>query len=494
MMRQDNRFPPIAAATAALSIAAVLFVACATNPATGRRQLALMSVEQEIAMGREAHQEILQSMGAYDDPELQAYVDRIGQRLAQASERPDLPWTFTVIDDPSVNAFALPGGFIYLTRGILGYMRSEAEMASVLGHEIGHVTARHSVERISKAQLANIGLVAGMILSPEMRSYGDLAQTGLGVLFLKFSRDDERQADDLGFRYLNQAGYEPREMVEMFRVLDRVSEGSGAGRLPDWLATHPSPTNRIDRLQQAIAAAPAEVLGDRIERDPFLARIDGVVFGSDPREGYFLGQIFYHPELAFTFRFPEEWKLQNRKEAVVGVSPREDAIVALTLEDADSPGEAARRFFRQRGVAQGRSWRSSIGGMPAASNSFQVDRQQGGDLAGLVAFVEKDGRVYRLLGFTEERRLSTYDELLAESLGSFEELRDRRFLDVEPKRIEVVRIPVAMTLEELGQTYPSTVELDTLAIVNHLERGERLEAGQAYKRVVGGEIPGHDGG
>ena len=259
-MKSSHRLNPTVATMArllalGLVLAPVLVGAgsCATNPVTGKSQLALISEQQEIELGRQSHQEVLATMGAYDDPDLQAYVDRIGQRLAKASERPNLPWTFTVIDDPAVNAFALPGGFIYLTRGILGSMSSEAEMVSVLGHEIGHVTARHAVERLSKAQLANLGLVAGMILSPELREYGDLAQTGLGVLFLKFSRDDERQADDLGFRYMNVAGYDPHEMVEMFRILDRVSAASGGGRLPDWLATHPNPGDRIDRLQQGIA-------------------------------------------------------------------------------------------------------------------------------------------------------------------------------------------------------------------------------------------------
>jgi len=331
----------------ALPLTAGLAVACATNPVTGRSQLALISVDQEIAMGREAHQQVLQTIGAYEDPELQRYVDRIGQRLAAASERPDLPWTFTVVDDPSVNAFALPGGFIYLTRGILTHMESEAEMVSVLGHEIGHVTARHSVEQISRAQLAQIGLVAGMVVSPELRNYGDLASTGLQVMFLKFSRDDERQADALGLRYMNQAGYEAREMVEMFRTLERVSEGSSGGRLPDWLATHPNPENRLERIQQSIAATAPEMLGHTVDRNPFLRQVDGIAFGPDPREGYFVGNAFYHPELAFSLRFPQGWRTSNQKQAVGAISPGEDAVVVLTLAEGSSPREAAQRFFSQ---------------------------------------------------------------------------------------------------------------------------------------------------
>jgi predicted Zn-dependent protease len=480
---------PLARATLGLALLLALAAGCATNPVTGKPQLAMMTVQQEIEMGRGAHQEVLQVMGAYEDPELQRYVDGIGQSLAQASERPDLPWTFTVIDDAAINAFALPGGFIYLTRGILSYMGTEAEMVSVLGHEIGHVTARHSVERISKAQLAQVGLMAGMIVSPELRNYGDLASTGLQVMFLKFSRDDERQADDLGFRYMNQAGYEPREMVEMFRVLDRVSRGEAQGRLPNWLATHPNPEDRLGRIQQQIAASAPEVLGSTVERRGFLARIDGIVFGENPREGYFRGSTFYHPELAFTLRFPEGWRTSNQKQAVGAISPKQDAVVVLSLAEGSSAREAAQRFFAQQGIRQGNAWRGEIGGLPSVSRSFSVSRAQGGDLAGVAAFVQHSGRVFQLLGYTLQGRARAYGNALEGSVASFGRLTDRRYLNVQPKRIDLVTIDRAMTLEELDRRFPSTVDLPTLAILNHVEPGETIAAGRAYKRVVGGEMP-----
>ena len=480
---------PLLGRALGLALLGALAAGCATNPVTGKPQLAMMTVQQEIEMGRQAHQEVLQTMGAYEDPGLQRYVEELGQRLAQASERPDLPWTFTVIDDASVNAFALPGGFIYLTRGILSHMASEAEMVSVLGHEIGHVTARHSVERISKAQLAQVGMIAGMILSPELRNYGDLASTGLQVMFLKFSRDDERQADDLGFRYMNQADYEPREMVEMFRVLDRVSRVPGQGRLPNWLATHPNPEDRLGRIQQQIAASAPEVLGSTVDRRGFLRTIDGLVFGEDPREGYFRGSTFYHPELGFTVRFPEGWRTSNQKQAVGAISPREDAVVVLSLAVGDSPQEAARRFFGQQGIRQGNAWRGEIGGLPSISSSFAVSRAQGADIVGVAAFVEHAGRVFQLLGYTVQNRARAYEPPIESSLASFGRLTDRRYLDVQPKRIDLVRIDREMSLEEFNRRYPSTVDLPTLAIINHVNAGDTLRAGEEYKRVVGGELP-----
>src|SRR5690606_31426303 len=203
----------------------MLFAAgCATNPVTGRTELALISESQEIAMGQEAAAQVEASIGVVDDADLNAYVQRVGESLARISERPNLPWRFRVVDDPTPNAFALPGGFIYITRCMLSLIENEAELAGLLGHEIGHVTARHSVQMISRQQLAQIGLIAGMVLVPEIARFGDLAGSGLQLLFLSYSRDAERQADDLGFRYSLERNYDVREMPDIFASLGRASE------------------------------------------------------------------------------------------------------------------------------------------------------------------------------------------------------------------------------------------------------------------------------
>ncbi len=228
--------------------------ACALNPATGKQQISLIGEQQEIELGRNEDQRIVESLGLYGGSTMQSYIQELGKKLAATSERPDLPWTFRVVDDPSVNAFALPGGFIYVTRGIMAHLNSEAELAAVLGHEIGHVTARHSVNQMSKSQLASLGLGLGSAISPDFAAFGGLAESGLGLLFLKYSRDDERQADDLGLRYVLRTHYDPRPMADVFGMLDSVSQASEGGRTPAWLATHPAPANRKQAIEEKIAA------------------------------------------------------------------------------------------------------------------------------------------------------------------------------------------------------------------------------------------------
>jgi predicted Zn-dependent protease len=479
-------------AVAGLVASLLVVAACSTNPATGKRQIALISEEQEIAMGREADQQVQQQFGLYPDQELQAYVNRVGQKLAAASERPNLPWTFRVVDDPIVNAFALPGGKIYVTRGLLTHLTSEAELASVIGHEIGHVTGRHSVEQMSKAQIAQIGLIAGMIVKPELaQQYGNLASQGLQLLFLKYGRDDERQADDLGLRYMDKENYDPREMPGVFETLRRVSEQQGAGRIPGWLSTHPTETERIHTISAKVAQleSSGESFANRtVNREGYLKQIDNVTFGQNPREGYFVGNTFIQPELAIQMRFPQGWRTSNEKSAVGALSPNQDALIVVTLSDQNSPQAAEQQFFSQQGVQSGQSLQADLGGLPARARVFGASTQQG-ELRGIVAFVENNNRVYRIMGYTPSQRWNTYDNVISDSIGTFERVTDRNALNVQPKRLDVVSIPTSMTLDEFARRYPSTVDTTTLAIINQADQNTRFPAGTEVKRVVGGELP-----
>jgi len=466
-------------------LAGGLAAGCARNPVTGKSELSLVSEDQEIEMGRQSAAEVEQSIGFVDNAQLQSYVAGIGQRMSAQSERPNLPWEFHVVNDAAVNAFALPGGFIYVTRGLLGAINDEAELASVLGHEIGHVTARHSVQQISKAQLAQIGLGVGSILSPDLAQLAGLASQGLGVLFLKYGRDAENQADQLGFRYALQQRYDVREMGNVFVTLARTSEASGAGRLPEWLSTHPDPENRVQHVQAMLDTTPLPP--NLVQNgEKYLQSIQGMVYGDDPRQGFFEGNVFYHPEMRFQVTFPQGWKTQNLPSAVVAASEAQDAIVQLGLAGDESPGAAAQKFLSQEGVQGGRSSNESINGNQAATSYFKAQTEQGA-VEGVVSFISYGGHTYGIMGYTKEGGLQQYDRVFQETIRSFGPLQNQAALSVQPARLEVIRVDSPITLEEFNRQHPSSISIEELAIINELESpSATIPAGRYVKRVVGG--------
>ena len=464
-----------------------LLTACATNPATGERHINLFSESQEIQIGRDADAEISASLGIYPDEELAAYVEDLGLRLAANSERPHLPWSFRVLDDPTVNAFALPGGYIFVTRGILTYFNSEAELAGVIGHEIGHVTAQHSVHRMSSQQLAQVGLGVGMVLAPELQKYGQLASAGLGLMYLKFSRDDELQADELGLRYMGRDGYDPNEMISVMEMLDGITQSSGGGRIPEWQSTHPNPGNRREHIQGLIESNREVYTGKKVNRDRFLEDINGLVFGQNPREGFFIENTFYHPDFEFQFNFPAGWETINMKQGVVGLSPNQDATIQITLADAQSIETAANEFFNQEGISAESQTAGEINGLPEISGDFAVQTQQGA-LRGQATFLRYQDLVYQLLGYGVEQNWQEHDSVVENSIRSFGVLYDERMLSVQPMRINIVTLDQPMTFEDFVSRYPSSISTETLALINQAKLNDTFEEGQKLKQVVGEKI------
>jgi predicted Zn-dependent protease len=467
-------------------VLAVAVAGCATNPVTGESELSLISESQEIQMVQQAAQDVAQSIGLVNDEGLQQYVHRIGTELARASERPQLPWTFRVVDDPTPNAFALPGGYIFVTRGMMNLMSSEAELASVLGHEIGHVTAKHSVSQLSRQQIAQLGLGIGMILSDELARYGQLAGAGLQLLFLKYGRDAERQADDLGFKYALNEGYDVREMDDVFQSLQRVSQKEGGSPLPSWLATHPYPEERIQATQARIAALDRPLTGLQTKEAAYLQQIDGLIYGQNPRNGFFSGTSFLHPDLRFKVDFPSGWRAQNTPQAVIAMSPQQDAVIQLTLAGRGSPTEAARQFLAQEGVQAGQTSQETINGLPAVASYFQAQTQQG-VVRGLAVFLSHGGRTYQVLAFTPAQVYDQYDRTFRQTLGSFSQLTDPRALNVQPNTVDIVRLDQSTTLAAFSSRYNSAVPIEELALINQVEGGNAtLPAGSMVKRIVAG--------
>ena len=457
----------------------LLLAGCATNPVTGKSELSLVSKEQEIQMGQQGAEEAKAAYGLVDDQALQKYVSSIGLEIAKKTERPDLPWAFYVIDDASVNAFALPGGPVFVTRGILGAMNSEGELASVLGHEIGHITARHSAQQMSQQQLAALGLGLGSILSPKVAELSGVIGQGLQLLFLKYSRDDESQADALGFRYMMQENYDPRQMAAMFRTLDR--ETPDEGRLPAWLSTHPDPGNRYQTAMRRVESLDRDLSGMKVDQADFLTHVNGLVYGENPREGFFKDGRFYHPDLKFQFQLPNGWQVQNTKQAVIAVSAQQDAMIQLTAGQG-APTAALQQFLGQQGIQAGQVSSSAINGLPAASGYFQAQTENG-TLAGLVSYISYGGNTYQLLTYTPATQLDAYNAMFQQVIASFAPLTDPAILSVKPRKVEVVKLPSRMTLAEFNSRYPSSIPVEELAIINGVETGTTLAAGTEVKRV-----------
>jgi len=325
----------------AMLLLAAGVAACAVSPVTGERELALITEADELKLGRDNDVEIRKQYGVYDDKALQAYVQQVGERLAAKSHRPRLKYTFTVLDSAEVNAFALPGGYIYVTRGILAHLNSEAELAAVLGHEIGHVTARHAVRQYSAAMAANIGVAVGSILVPELgtRAAQTLVNVIGGALLSGYGREHELEADRLGAEYLARTDYDPQAMIEVIGLLKNqelfekelaVKEHRKPRVYHGVFATHPSTDQR---LQEIVAAAGKvrTVTNGRVERDSYLRRLDGLPYGDSEAQGIRRGHAFYHHGLGFAVRFPEGWQLDNTPERLLARRPDGDALLEMQV-------------------------------------------------------------------------------------------------------------------------------------------------------------------
>ncbi len=467
---------------ATLASLATLLAACATNPVTGKREIALISESQEIQMGQQGAAEVTQTVGLIQDQALQQYVQQIGAALAAKSERPNLPWTFRAVDDPSPNAFALPGGYIFVTRGLLDLMDSEAELAGVIGHEIGHVTARHSVQQLSRQQLAQLGLGIGSVLSSTVAQLGQVAGQGLQLLFLKYGRDDERQADELGFKYALTGGYDVREFPDIFASLQRIGEASKQSPIPTWMATHPDPGERVETAEKRIQALDRSLQGTKLGEAEFMQRIDGLVYGENPRNGFFKDGVFYHPDLRFRLALPSGWQAQNTPQAVLAVSQQQDAAIKLTQAQG-TPDAAARAFLGQQGMQVGQSSTQPVNGVPTVASYFQAQTEQG-TVQGIVAFYAHGGQTYQVLAYAPSQRFGAYEAAFRQVIGSFAPVSDPAVLGVQPNVIKVVRVDPAQSLGTFAQRTGAVIPVTELAIINQVEgAGTQLPRGGLAKTV-----------
>ncbi len=447
-------------------------VSCAINPVTGQRELMLLSEAEEIELGRQTDGQVVREYGIYDDPGLTRYVNDFCQQLAKLSHRPSLPYQCKVVDSPVVNAFAVPGGYMYFTRGILAYMNNEAELIGVMGHELGHITARHSAQQYTRAQLAQVGLTLGSVFS-ESALLSNLAQAGVGMLFLKFSRDDERESDDLGVEYASKMGYDATQMANFFDTLNRMHTRSDRSGLPDWFSTHPNPVERNETVKRK-AQEWQETLhlrNPKVNQSAYLRRVDGLVFGEDPRQGFVENNVFYHPVLQLEFPVPTGWKLQNTHTLVRMISPEKDALVLFILSSENSAEQAAPKFARKNQASVIESNRIKVNGL-VAHRLISKLRSQEGILLIMSYFIEKDKRVYELHGISPASRFDRYNSTFQSTMEQFRQLTDRNKLKVKPARIRARPAPKAGTLRQVLRSLGTPEDtMEQQALLN----GKRLD-------------------
>ena len=478
--------------SSALAAAAVaLTIACATNPATGKKEFSLMSEAQEIELGKQMDGEVRREMGVYEDPELQRYVESVAMRLARASERPNLPWSFAVVDEPAINAFALPGGFIYVTRGILPFLDNEAELAGVLGHEIGHVTARHSAQQYTKATTAGIGVTLLSIFVPEARPFQNLTETALGVLFLKHGRDDELQADELGVRYTATTGWNPAGVAGMLRTLGRLDEADGSRRgVPNWLSTHPTPADRVARIQTVVQKTAQPTMASATTDDAgFLRRLDGMVFGDSPNEGITRNNTFMHPVLRFSIAFPPQWDVRNSKQQVVAKAPQQEDYLILQLvpNASGSIEQVARATMAGAGFRQLNGERAQVNGLDAYVGTYQGQMEGLGNVGALAAHIVHNRSVYLLAGLAPANEFRGVQQQFAQSIRTFRELSAQEAANIRPNRVDLYTVRPGDTWQGLSEQFSrGSIKPSTLAIMNNYEPGQQPRAGDRVKVVVEG--------
>ncbi|MBC7348491.1 MAG: M48 family metalloprotease [Candidatus Aminicenantes bacterium] len=458
---------------------------CAVNPVTQKRELMLLSRADELALGQQTDTQVTSTYGLYPDPALHQYVSAVGKKLAAVSHQPDLEFHFQVLDSPVVNAFAVPGGYVYLTRGILAYLNDEAELAGVMGHEIGHVTARHSAQLYSKAQVAQIGLVVGAAVSKTLRKFAGLAEAGLSLLFLSFSREHERQADELGVLYASKAGYEGSRMSNMFVTLQKLNPKSGNDGLPTWLSTHPDPPDRIAAIKKAAADWQAANPGAKlaVNRDDYLRHLDGLIFGEDPRQGYVKDNVFYHPRMTFQFPVPANWKVNNTASQVQMISATEDAAIILTFAQGQTPDQAAQDFVTKNKLNVISSDSRTINGFLTRRLQFSLQTEEA-NVAGLAHFIQKDDRVLMFLGYTESAKFNSYAQIFSGILGGFQLLTDQARINVSPEKIKIIKAPRTDTLVNILKPYNyDEARQRQLAVLNALALTDRVQAGTLLKII-----------
>lgn len=477
-----------------LLLSALLFYACVSDivPATGEKRYLGFTWEQEAEIGKQVSKEVTALFGAYRDPKIERYVAEVGNRVLATSHlrRPGVdeqirktPVTFGVLDSPVINAMALPGGYIYITRGMLAQLTSEDQLAAVLAHEIGHVAARHAARQAWQQQIGQGLLLGGALLgqglglpAQDLLNLGGMAAQ---LIFLRYSREDELEADKLGIEYGSTAGYDPRDVIGLFQTLNRIHEKEGQG-MPGFLSTHPDPGARIQRIRDFTGAPPRDrrPLADA----RFMNAIEGLILGEDPRQGFVEGNVFYHPDMRFRFPVPGGFKVINQPAQVVMVEGQNRAILGFSSSGDKSAQAAANRFLNQQGLRVLDRGQSRSNGLPAIFVVADAQKQKGQVVRIMVYFVEYRGTVYHFIGYTAPQAFGAFRGVFLQTMQGFGETKDTQILNRQPVRLALQTVSRPAPFRDLiPRSLPAPFTAEDVAILNQADLSQRIEPGTILK-------------
>jgi predicted Zn-dependent protease len=461
---------------------------CALNPVSGRPEVVLISAAQEREIGREEAEKVEAQMGLVSDARPSAYVQEIGRRLATHSPRQDVEYSFQVVDAPEPNAFALPGGYVYVSRGLLALVNAEDELAATIGHEIGHVAARHHVQRLTLATPFAIllGLPAAIVGTVSKTLGAVVAIPGQltgGLVLAGHSRSQEREADRIGMELAASAGWDPGALSTFLYTLEREDQlVHGATRGTDFFASHPAMPERVQdtaKLSETLEWTPAEPIA--ANRRALLDRLEGILVGPNPAEGVFVDGVFLHPELDFALRFPDEWKTQNQPQFVIAIPPEGEGRTAIVLALAEGSGDpvAAARADKLDEETLRKLERVEINGLPAAR---VVTEKQGSSFD--LTWIAQGERVFRIASVTPSSEFARRRDDFREVARSFRPLRPEDHARIREDRLRLRRGREGESLEAFLERTGGTWSPEETAIANGLGEDARLQAGQLLKVAI----------
>jgi len=468
------------------ALLASVLLSTATNPVTASKPVVWGPLQ-----GPKPDPAVLAQFGLYNNATLQKLIDTKGQQMNKVSDRPG-DYGFTIVDSPVINAFATPDGHVYFTRGIMAYFNNEAQFAGVLGHELGHITARHGQKQQTRSTISSLLLGVGSIVSPNL--VGRIAQplsqvVGLGLL--KYGRDAENEADGLGVKYSTKIGYDAAQMAGFFQTLQRTEEQTGAGGIPTFLSTHPNSADRYTRVK-GLAAQAKQQAGKavlNVNRDAYLRSIEGLPFGDDPRQGFVENNVFYHPDLKFRLPVPSGWKTQNSPEQFQMGEPNGKALIAFLGASSTSLNDAAQSLAKQLGMSSVNPQSTTINGFPAlAFEGDQVQQDQNGQQAvsaHALAYLIQDGKsIFAIIGLSAPSTFSTYAPTFSSVAQGYARLTDASKLNRQAEKVRIKTVKTSTTLSAaLAANGVASARREEMAILNGMQLTDKLPAGSLFKIV-----------